>query len=38
MKCKICNKDIGNTFIEEVSQICLDCLKLFTEDEEESEE
>lgn len=30
-KCKICNKPLGDTYIEDVTQCCMDCLRLFTE-------
>lgn len=30
-KCKICGKELGQTYIEDVTQCCMDCLRLFTE-------
>lgn len=30
-KCKICNNPLGDTYIEDVTQCCMDCLRLFTE-------
>ena len=34
-KCKICNKPLGDTYIEDVTQCCIDCLRLFTEPDDE---
>lgn len=39
MKCKICGKELGQgnlTYIEDITQCCMDCLRLFTEPDDDT--